>query len=107
MGRDPNEGHDGYVAAVASKLLKSVTKIDQWMMIGTEDSVAILQISVQGPRKTGGDYRAIIKGEDEQRRKWVAFVNGNTLEELHNNIAKQGQVYGFKWREDKPFPPTG
>jgi hypothetical protein len=71
---------------------------------GMADSVKILQISVQTPGKTGADYRAILKGVDEAGHRWVAFVNANSLTELHNNIAAVGADRGFKWREDKPFP---
>ena len=90
-----------------TRVFRAVYTISQWMEGEMADGVAILRIDVQSPKHTGGDYRAVIKGRDAAGSRWVAFVNGNTLEELHANIAREGEERGFRWREDKPWSPSG
>ena len=100
LGDDQGE----YIKAVAFRALGALY-YEQRLFEGEDVmGVTLLQASVQGPFKTGGDYRCILKGRDEAGKLWVSFVNGNTLEELHNNIKAVGETNGFKWREDKPFP---
>lgn len=65
--------------------------------------VIITQISTQSPAVTGKDFRAIIKCEDEQGRKWVAFRNAGTLKALQEGLAAEILTDGLKLREDVPY----
>lgn len=85
------------------RLWRAVWVMEQWFSDEMGDGVSVYSINVQGPKQTGSDYRAIVKGQDGAGQKWVAFVNGNSLSDLHLAIAEVGQVKGFKWREDKPW----
>lgn len=96
-----------YLNGQRKKLWVSVNSINQWMEDGMADGVIILSITVAGPVKTGSSYRATLKGRDSKGGLWVAWAFGDTVEELHNAIARQGAERGFTWREDKPFPEGG
>ena len=93
-----------YMDQARKRLYGAVGFIDRLFNEPGGDGVVLLQVSISGPRKTGEDFRAVLKGRDDKGALWVDFVNGETLETLHNNIREKGQKRGFKWREDKPFP---
>lgn len=94
-----------YLQAMRREVFGAVAYLGKIMEEPMADGVQLLQVTVQSPVKTGGDYRAVLKGRDEKGGLWVAFVNGGSVAELHSAIAREGQSRGFKWREDKPFVP--
>jgi len=93
-----------YMEQARKRLYGAIGFLDRLFNEPGGDGVALLQVSISGPLKTGDNFRATLKGRDTKGQLWVDFVYGETLEALHNGIREKGQTRGFKWREDKPFP---
>jgi hypothetical protein len=69
------------------------------------DGVAILELKVQMPRKTGGDFRVVAKGITEDGRPLVAFGGGSSFEASMADLVRRSEAEGLKWRDDKPYEP--
>lgn len=63
----------------------------------------IMQITLQSPLHTGGDYRGIVKGTTETGQKSIAFVNGPDVGAVLEQIANGLRDNGLRWKEDVPY----
>jgi hypothetical protein len=93
-----------YLQNEQRRIYRALWVIDAWGRESMNDGVTLEKVDVQFPNRTGGDYRAILKGRDRTGGRWVAFLGGGTIAELMANIANEGTTRGFLWREDKPWP---
>lgn len=94
-----------WMRQLRERTLSDVRWVDVHMAEADEGGVVITEIRIQGKAHTGGDVRCIVKAVDEQGRRMVAFVNGNTPGEVLTNLRQKAQEVGITWREDKPWEP--
>jgi hypothetical protein len=79
----------------------------RWWFLAMEEvdmaGMLLLSFTVQSPQFTGRDYRGILKGQDEQGRRWVAFVNGESPQAVLAAAKREAEKRGLPWKEDIPY----
>ena len=104
MSNKNGSSEEAYMSAMRKKLIAATRYIDEGMSDFMADSVQILELRIASPEKTGGDYRATIKGRAEDGSLFVSWVYADGLAELLIKIKSVGESRGIVWREDRPFP---
>jgi hypothetical protein len=95
---------DDYLKQVAHNLMRGLWGIEKHMTEGDAMGLRTYRIEFQTPLHTGRDYRGIIRGVTEEGRKFVAFCNGETLNDVVL-AAERVVSEGDRWRDDVPYDP--
>jgi len=75
--------------------------MDEW----SNEGMIIEQIVMQGPEKTHDGFRAIIKGIDEARNRYVAFRSGGSVREVMAKIVTDAESGRLVFKEELPWNP--
>jgi hypothetical protein len=81
----------------------AIMKTDRRLAEYDMGGFAIMQITVQSPLHTGGDYRGIVKGATETGQRSIAFVNGPDLAGVLQAIGQGLDQGTLRWKEDIPY----
>ena len=65
----------------------------------------LLELRIQAPKKTGQDFRLVLKGVTEAGQYVVAFGNGGDMQSALASLKSRAEAQGMPWRDDKPYTP--
>lgn len=80
---------------------RSLANIGRAMEGYRQLSVAVVGLSVRGPRVRGDEYLLVVKGLSEDGGPLVAFLSAISLDELFRSADAKLSNGTLKWRDDQ------
>lgn len=105
MGSKSDAEGDKYMAQLRRQALSVMAFWNNKMEDFDDMGIQVLEMRIQAPRKTGGDFRVILKAVTEDNRPMVAFGNGGDFQTALNDLKSRAEQVGIRWKDDLPWTP--
>jgi len=100
--QDPN-GSNAWLEDTRSKVFAAMWELNGLMTEGDLRGFQVTEIRIKGPALTGGGYKVILKGTNEEGEKSVAFHEAEDLTTLMTTLRARLAQDTLAWKADIPY----